>query len=561
MKSRVVPGSPARNGGPRNGVGRRIGSAVAGLCLFVLVNPLARGQHEGHGQIVGWVPQEILERPVTLREDIGVVHEKVTTSVPQAQSFYDQGLAYLHSFVWIEAARSFHQALHLDPNLAMAYAGLADAYMGLLDPVAARAALEKAQSLSASASEPEERKIRIRALLLDWYDSKGDLHKYFAYRGAISEAITATPTDPWLWIQRGFADEGSPQAHGQNGGVDTVAFYEMAIHLQPDEFPAHHYLAHTFETIGRNQDALVQSTLYVQMAPAIPHAHHMHGHDLRRLGRTEEAIAEFQRAGQLEDAYYASERIPAQYDWHHAHNLNLLAMCYQALGQMKSAEKEYREAFALPVYADLAEYNRREWPEFLLDRGRYSEALAAAQQLALGRWDMGRFAGNALAARILLRLNRVDEAQAELALAQEQLQHLPSNVTSEVPDADLAAAEIVLRQGKVGESNQMFRQLVARIRAVPGPDAWSEALFQLQAIARTARDAGDWELAEFVAKQMIDHDPSFAGGYYALAVTEAHAGNNTAARAQFDKAAKLWDKADADLPELSEVRQKVAAAP
>jgi len=58
---------------------------------------------------------------VTIRTGIGELHEKVSTQSAEAQSLYDQGLAYLHSYVWIEAARSFHQALRLDPNLAMAY--------------------------------------------------------------------------------------------------------------------------------------------------------------------------------------------------------------------------------------------------------------------------------------------------------------------------------------------------------------------------------------------------------------------------------------------------------
>src|SRR5262245_9117218 len=73
---------------------------------------------------VGWAPRELLERPVALRPGLGNNHEVVTTSSPQAQAFYDQGLNYLHGYVWIEAARSFRQALRHDPNLAMAYVGL-----------------------------------------------------------------------------------------------------------------------------------------------------------------------------------------------------------------------------------------------------------------------------------------------------------------------------------------------------------------------------------------------------------------------------------------------------
>ncbi len=119
---------------------RKIRRAIFAVCLSGLwIAPLLaqHESHEGH-ELVGWVPQEILERPVSLRRDIGNVHEKVTTSSSEAQAFYDQGLNYLSSYVWIEAARSFHQALRLDPKLAAAYAGLCDVYINLQDLPAAR---------------------------------------------------------------------------------------------------------------------------------------------------------------------------------------------------------------------------------------------------------------------------------------------------------------------------------------------------------------------------------------------------------------------------------------
>ncbi len=529
----------------------RCASLLVICALSLLGAPVARPQaqrnaHEAH-VATGPVPREILERPVPLRQGIGKIHEQVTTSSPEAQAYYDQGLAYLNSYVWIEAVRSFNQALRLDPSLVMAYLGLSDAYIGLQDFAAAHEVFEKAQSLAGKLSERERARITIRARQLDYLQGGGDLQKYFAYRQAITDALAANPYDSWLWILRGFADEGTPLAHGQGGGVDTIAFYKTALALSPDNFAAHHYLAHTLENHGPPNEALVESELYARLAPAIPHAHHMHGHNLRRTGRTEEAIQEFLKAEELENAYYRAENIPAQYDWHHAHNLQLLAMSYQSLGQMKAAEAAFREAFSLPAFVDFAEFNRRAWPEFLLARGRAQDALAASQELQKSPWAMGRFAGHASAGRALLAMNRIEDAKNELALAEQEMAQLPTSVIKSLQDTVELRAEIMLREKNWKGGNALMNKIEEEILAVPGPDAWSESLFQLESIARVAREIGDWELAESTAKKMIAHDPSYAGGHFAHALVAEHQGDALTAQREFAMGEKLWSKADPDV--------------
>src|SRR2546427_3324945 len=100
------------------------------------------------------IQNELLERPLPLRMGIGTAHDTVSTSSPQAQAFYDQGLACLHSYVWIEAARSFNQALKLDPKLALAHVGLSYAYTELNAPAAARSALDRAVALNEHDRQP-----------------------------------------------------------------------------------------------------------------------------------------------------------------------------------------------------------------------------------------------------------------------------------------------------------------------------------------------------------------------------------------------------------------------
>ncbi len=148
--------------------------AIMQACLLAVWVAPALSQHEGHEghEVVGWVPNEILERSVSLRHDVGNLHEKVTTTSAEAQAFYDQGINYLSSYVWIEAARSFHQALRLDPSLAAAYAGLCDVYVQLQDVAAARAAIDKAQALSGPITEAERQRIEIRARQVGFLEDK-----------------------------------------------------------------------------------------------------------------------------------------------------------------------------------------------------------------------------------------------------------------------------------------------------------------------------------------------------------------------------------------------------
>lgn len=518
--------------------------------------------HEGHEEheVVGWIPREILQRPVPLRHDIGNLHHQVTTSSAEAQKFYDQGLNYFASYVWIEAARSFNQALRLDPSLAAAYVGLCDVFVQLQDVPAARAALDKAQALSSQITEAERLAIDIRLRHVEFLEDKQNLEKFVAYRKAIYDALMANPLDASLWILRGFADEGPGAGMGQTGDLDSIAFYQTALALSPGNSAAHHFLAHSFENIGRTDEALSHSEAYLRTASSIPHAHHMRGHELRRAGRIEDAVEEFRKANQLENAYYRAENISPQYDWHRPHNLSLLAMCYELLGQMKTAEQLLRESFSLPAHGELAEFGHKQWPEFLLARGRAQEAFEQSQILTESPSMTARFAGHTLMGRALVAMNRVDEAEKELAAARDALVLVPANDADRLrPYSETLRAEILLAQKKSAEGVALMKEIEEQLRAAPGPDARSQALIQLDSIALRARETEEWALAELTAREMIQQDPSYAGGYYAMGLAAEHEGNPVKAMQQYNIAEKLWSGADQDLPELKFVKQRLAS--
>ena len=506
----------------------------------------------------GWVPRAMLSRPVPLREGTGNAREEVTAASPEARAFYIQGLNYLHGYVWIEAARSFHQALRLDPELAMAYIGLSRVYSGLEAPADAESALAEAQARAAKVTPRERRRIAVRAAQLHAMADLADVSRHLAYKKAIDDALAADMNDVELWLLRGNAEEPTAAGRGQRGGAASIAFYDRALRLQPDSGAAHHYLTHSYETIGQIPDALEHGEVYARLAPAIPHSHHMWGHDLRRVGRVDDAIAAFLRTDALEKAYYAAEGIAPEMDWHHVHNLDLLATAYQYKGQMRLAEERLREMAALPPVTDYLEFNQKTLASFLLDRGRAEDGLAAARAIASGRSAAARAAGRALEGHALLALGRRDAARAALTQAQRELDTVPTlaaglTVTRRAvePWVDTLRGEILLREGKVAEGRALLKDVQTRLRAIPGPDAWIQALFRLEGIARVARDAGDWELAAYTADQMIEHDTSYAGSHAAQSAVAQHAGDAARAARELEAARHAWADADPDVRALA----------
>jgi Tfp pilus assembly protein PilF len=534
--------------------------AAAFLCAGAVS---AAAQDDPHAQcaVMGWVPKEVLERPVPLRPGIGNAHEQVTTSSPEAQAFYDQGMNYLHGYVWIEAARSFQQALRLDPKLALAWVGLSRVYSGLDDAEGARAALARAQELAAGASPREQRRVALRAKQLEAMAAVDDAAKHGAYKKAIDDALAQDIGDPALWLIRGNAEEASAAGRGQRGGTASTAFYLEALRLAPDNAAAHHYLTHSYETIAQIPLALEHGEAYARLAPAIPHSHHMWGHDLRRVGRIDDAIAAFRRTDDLEKAYYAAERIDASLDWHHVHNLDLLATAYQHKGQMRKAEATMREATALPPLTDYIEFNQKLLPVFLLGRERWDEAREAAGRLAQGKWSGTRAVGQALVGQVLLARGSAAEARAALTAAERELATLPASAAGigvsrgqVQPWVDVLRGELSIRDGDRAEGRRVLEAVARTLRGLPGPDAWIQALFRLEGMARFARDAGDWELAGFLADQMLEHDGAYGGSHLARALVAEHRGDRAQAARDRAEAARYWGDADPDLPELAVVR-------
>ena len=541
------------------------------LCLSCLLLAVAGafGQHEhmADDEAIGWVPREILQRPVTLRDGIGEINDPVSTSSREAQAFYNQGLAYLHSYVWIEAARSCNQALRSDPKLAMAYICLSRAYSGVEDQAAAQTALQSAKSLAGNLSQREQLRIVLRAHQLEAINDIQNAGKHEAYKKAIDEALTKYPEGTELWLLRGNAEEPTVAGRGQRGLVGAIAYYQAVLAISPDNPAAEHYLVHAYESIGHPEEAVKHGAIYARLCPAIAHAQHMYGHDLRIVGRIDESITQFRKADAIEKAYYQSEKIPARYDWHRIHNLDLMAESYEFKGQIKQAEELLREFFSLPANDGLWASYQGDWPRFLLSHGRYQEAEAAARDMTQGKFALQRAAGHLFAARAFVATDRLDQARQEMMAGEKELQNVPESDPEplmpqprKVLSIQMAIlqGEISLHERKTTGANAQLGALLQRFMAAKGSGDGVGQLFTMLYLAQQARAYADWDLVESIGGQMLLFDPQYAGGHFVAALAAEHKGDFDLARRELTSAQTLWGQADLDFAELVDARSRLA---
>jgi tetratricopeptide (TPR) repeat protein len=286
-------------------------------------------------------PAPAKAKSATLMTGYGDWHHPVSTKNAQAQAFFDQGLRLIYAFNHSEAIRSFQRGAELDPNLAMAYWGIAEAVgPNYNDPasqdrfVQAHAAIEKAQTLAADASESDKAYIAALAKRFP-ADPQSDLHAAAEqYRDAMRDVVKLFPDDldaatlfaeagmnlhPWgLWRPDGTPEEGTEE---------IVATLESVIRREPNHFGAVHYYIHSVEASSSPERALAGANRLAQLAPAAGHIVHMPAHIYIRTGDYEAALKTNQKAALADQAYIKAGAPEGIYSMmYYSHNLHFIAM-------------------------------------------------------------------------------------------------------------------------------------------------------------------------------------------------------------------------------------------
>jgi len=317
-------------------------------CLFVFVGALlgcaAVAQTHKHEQA----------KPVTLVSGLGDLHHPVSTKSTQAQQFFDQGLRYIYAFNHDEAARSFRHAGELDPNLAMAYWGVAEAVgPNYNDPASddrfkvAHEAIQKAVDLSASASPSEKAYIQAMASRFPADDPAQRRKNAEAYHDAMREVVKQFPDDldaatlfaesgmnlhPWgLWHPDGTPEEGTQE---------IAATLESVLRSDPNHMGAVHYYIHTVEASPSPERALAGANRLASLAPGAGHIVHMPAHIYIRTGDYEAAVKTNQEAAAADRAYIKASGAQGIYPMmYYSHNLHFIAMCAAMNGNYAEAQK------------------------------------------------------------------------------------------------------------------------------------------------------------------------------------------------------------------------------
>ena len=532
------------------------------LAISVTLLPgAALGQHE---HIATAAPAG----SVPLFDDLGSYHHAITTSSPEAQRYFDQGLRLLYGFNHDEAERALREAARLDPDCAMAWWGIAFA-LGPninvpIDPERNTKALDavaKAQAASGKANAREQAYVDAIAKRYspDPRADRAALDQAFAT--AMGELSRAFPDDldaatlyaeammdlrPWkLWNADGTSAPGTEQ---------IVAVLESVLKRNPDHPGANHYYVHATEASPHPERALASAERLKTLVPGAGHLVHMPAHTFMRTGDYVGAVQANAIAAKVDEAYIQKSGVQGVYPlMYYNHNLHFLALAAAMAGQSAAA----RDA-AIKVAANAAPVVK-EMPmaEFLLPAPYYVA-------LRFQRWDEvlafpepdGAFvATRALRhyARALARLAKgegVDDERAAFAALRAQvpadaLFNLnPSRAVLDVAAAVLDA-RVASAHGDAEAAIAAWRKAVEAeaLLSYDEPPIWYYPV--RESLGAELLRAGRGSEAEAVFRDDLAHNPKNGRSLFGLWKSlEAQEKPAAAARKEFEAA---WKAADVPL--------------
>jgi tetratricopeptide (TPR) repeat protein len=255
----------------------------------------------------------------TLLEGLGSYSMPVTSSAPDVQRWFDQGLAMTYGFNHDAAERSFLKAAELDPDCAMCWWGaalvLGPHVNSTMDPVNNPKAWDRLQRAQAAADNATEKEQAFIKALSARYAAQPPADRRpldEAYASAMRELAAKYPKDvdalalhaeammdlqPWdFW-------DGDGQAKGNT--AEILSQLESAMALNADHAGALHLYVHAVEASPDPARGVAAADRLRELLPGSGHLVHMPAHIYARVGRYHDAVIANQKAILADDNYLA----------------------------------------------------------------------------------------------------------------------------------------------------------------------------------------------------------------------------------------------------------------
>ncbi len=349
------------------------------------------------------VPTTWSQQGIDPSDRIGKVSFPVSCK-PAVQKAFDQAVAVLHSFWYLESAKAFTAVTQADPDCAIAYWGIAmSQWYQIWSPPGPAAlkrgveAMEKAKTVGNPT--PRERDY-IAAADAFFKDSDRLDHRTraAAYEKAMEVVFTRYPQDREAHAFYALALQATADPHDRTYAKQkrSAEIAEKIFAVQPDHPGAAHYIIHAYDYPALAQRGLPAAGRYAKFAPSVPHALHMPSHTYVLLGMWSETI-------QGNIAAAAAEKARGNPD-DRMHALDYLVYAYLQQAQDGDAKRVVDEARGL--VSDLAAKQ--------YDSGRPTAHFAMAAIEARWTMERGRWAE---AAAIEPRPNRFPHTESMIYFA------------------------------------------------------------------------------------------------------------------------------------------------
>jgi tetratricopeptide (TPR) repeat protein len=364
---------------------------------------------------------------------LGDYNFTVTTTNPESQQFFNQGLSLTYAFNHSEALRSFKEAARLDPNNAMAYWGWAlvlgpNLNLPMMPNVVPQAyqAIQKAVALKDSVSERE--RDYIEAMATRYTDQPTADRKPFdlAYANAMAKLAKRYPDDidaatlyaaalmnlsPWDYWNL----DGSPKGNTK----EVLNILQSVVDRDPRHAGALHYYIHVVE-LRHPERGEQHADMLAGLMPGAGHLVHMPSHIYMRVGRFSDSYVANRRAVAADEDYITQCRSQGIYPLnYYPHNIHFMAWSAMFLGNPEKALEAARKIVE-KVPPELSS-NKNVWalyetflsqPMFVMVRfGMWEQMLAEPKpdtesEFMTGIWHYGR-------AIAYIHTNRLAEARRE----------------------------------------------------------------------------------------------------------------------------------------------------